>query len=61
MEFVEGGTLHDFIQTSHQLPESTVQHIVRQIISALEYMHECHRVSHRDLKPAVYIPWQDRN
>ena len=53
MEFVECGTLHEFIQTSLQPPEATVRHIIRQIILALEYMHERHHVSHRDLKPAV--------
>ena len=54
MEFVEGGTLHDCIQTSEQMSEATVQHIIRQILSALEYMHERHQASHRDLKPAVF-------
>jgi serine/threonine protein kinase len=53
MEFVEGGTLHEFIQTSPQMSEPTVRHIIRQILSALEYMHDHRRVSHRDLKPAV--------
>ena len=53
MEFVEGGTLHDRIQTSPEMSEATVQHIIRQVLYALEYMHERHQVSHRDLKPAV--------
>jgi serine/threonine protein kinase len=53
MEFVEGGTLHEFIQRSDQLSEATVQHIIRQVLAALEYMHDRVRVSHRDLKPAV--------
>jgi serine/threonine protein kinase len=53
MEYVEGGTLHDCIQTSGEISEATVQHIIRQILNALEYMHERHQVSHRDLKPAV--------
>jgi serine/threonine protein kinase len=60
MEFVEGGTLHDCIQTSGKMSEPTVQHIIRQILCALEYMHERHQVSHRDLKPAVHpIPNRD--
>jgi len=53
MEYVESGTLHDTIQTSDDMSESTVRHIISQILSALEYMHERVRVSHRDLKPAV--------
>jgi serine/threonine protein kinase len=54
MEYVECGTLHDCIQTSDEMSEATVQHIIRQILCALEYMHERHQVSHRDLKPAVF-------
>ena len=54
MEYVEGGTLHDCIQTSAQMSEATVKHIIRQILLALEYMHERHQASHRDLKPAVF-------
>jgi serine/threonine protein kinase len=53
MEYVESGTLHDCIQTSDEMSESTIRHIISQILSALEYMHERVRVSHRDLKPAV--------
>jgi serine/threonine protein kinase len=55
MEFVEGGTLHDCIQTSGQMSEETARRIIRQILCALEYMHERHQVSHRDLKPAVRV------
>jgi len=55
MEFVEGGTLHEYIQISDMLSEDTVRHIIRQMLSALEYMHEYVRVSHRDLKPAVHL------
>ena len=54
MEYVEGGTLHDCIQTSDEMSEDTVRHIIRQILCALEYMHDRHQVSHRDLKPAVH-------
>jgi eukaryotic-like serine/threonine-protein kinase len=54
MEFAEGGTLHDYIQISDMLSENTVRHIIRQVLSALEYMHVRWRVSHRDLKPAVF-------
>jgi len=53
MDFIEGGTLHDWIRIAYPLSEFTVRHIIRQILSALEYMHDRHRVSHRDLKPAV--------
>jgi serine/threonine protein kinase len=52
MEYVEGGTLHDCIQVSGEMSESTIRHIIRQILYALEYMHQHHQVSHRDLKPA---------
>jgi len=55
MEFVEGGTLHEYIQVSDFLQEDTIRRIIRQILSALEYMHERVRVSHRDLKPAVAL------
>jgi len=55
MEFVEGGTLHDAIQISNEISEATIRHIIRQILAALEYMHDHHHVSHRDLKPAVQL------
>lgn len=55
MEFIEGGTLHDAIQVSDEISEATIRHIILQILGALEYMHDHHHVSHRDLKPAVQL------
>ena len=58
MEFIEGGTLHDYIQTSVRISEQTAQHIIRQVLEALQYMLEYHQISHRDLKPQVNLSLQ---
>jgi calcium/calmodulin-dependent protein kinase I len=50
MELVDGKELFDKIVERGQYSEKDAANIVRQIISAVEYLHE-RGIAHRDLKP----------
>lgn len=50
MELCEGGDLFSFIRTSRTFSESNAADLLRQILSAVYYMHK-RGVCHRDLKP----------
>ncbi len=50
MELVEGGELFDYIVKKMALVESEAAMIGYQILSTLDYLHEC-SIVHRDLKP----------
>ncbi|GAM19693.1 hypothetical protein SAMD00019534_028680 [Acytostelium subglobosum LB1] len=50
LELVRGGELFDRIVGKGQYSEKDACNLVRQIVSAVEYMHQ-HGVCHRDLKP----------
>ncbi len=50
MDHIEGENLNDYIK-SHSLSESEAVAIARDIATALQYMHEQHRMLHLDLKP----------
>ncbi|PSN40489.1 hypothetical protein C0J52_05229 [Blattella germanica] len=51
MELVNGPHLFSFIcQQSEEYREATVSHYMRQLISALGYLH-CQHIAHLDLKP----------
>lgn len=49
MEYAEGGELFGHVQQSHHLGEQEARKIMRQVFSAVEYMH-LRGVVHRDLK-----------
>lgn len=49
-EYCSGGELSKYIKLNKRLPESTVQHFLQQIASALKVLRS-HNVAHMDLKP----------
>jgi serine/threonine protein kinase len=51
LEFVEGKELLQGLGTSRVITEVRARHLIRQIMSALMYLHDEKRVVHRDLKP----------
>ena len=51
MEYIDGGSLNDWIEQRNGLPESEAIDYLRQIGSALSYMHD-HKMLHLDLKPS---------
>jgi len=50
MEFLEGGTLRDILQTRGSLPVEEAVDIACQVLAALQHAHS-HQVIHRDVKP----------
>lgn len=50
MEFVEGETLSDLLHRKGKLSNQETENILRQIISALTYLHK-KEIIHRDIKP----------
>ncbi|KAF9883871.1 hypothetical protein FE257_002714 [Aspergillus nanangensis] len=50
MEYVPGGELSTYLQTSGKLPEDMVRPVTRQILHALHYLHQ-RKITHRDIKP----------
>ena len=50
MEYVEGGSLDNYIKQQNGLPEAECLKYAQQIGSALSYMH-AHKMLHLDLKP----------
>ena len=49
MEFMTGGSLHDVLHSTQELPWSLRKSIAQNIASGLYYLHE-NRIIHRDLK-----------
>lgn len=58
MEFVEGTTLKDIIDTGQQVDLMTRLKIIEQVCSALGYAHQ-NGIIHRDIKPANIIVQAD--
>ena len=52
MEFLEGGTLKEYIQENKDnITEEIASEIIKQILNALSYLHYSCDVCHRDVKP----------
>jgi calcium-dependent protein kinase len=49
-EHCSGGELFEFLKSRNRITESTVAIIMKQILSAVNYMHK-KNIMHRDLKP----------
>eukprot|EP00026_Physarum_polycephalum_P012813 Phypoly_transcript_13147.p1 GENE.Phypoly_transcript_13147~~Phypoly_transcript_13147.p1 ORF type:complete len:350 (+),score=62.81 Phypoly_transcript_13147:63-1052(+) len=60
MELVKGGELFDKIVDKGQYSEKDACNIVKQIVAAVQYMHD-HGVCHRDLKPENLLCAGDDN
>lgn len=60
MEYVGGGSLHEYISEHGAMDEEEAKHLFAQIVSAMDY---CHRnsIAHRDLKPANVLIDSDKN
>ena len=50
LELCEGGDLFAYIKKNRFFSETKAAHIIKQILSAVNYMHK-QGVMHRDLKP----------
>lgn len=50
MEFVNGGTLREMINTFGKIKEETARKYFSEIVSAVEYLHKDKGIMHRDLK-----------
>jgi serine/threonine protein kinase len=50
LEYLEGGTLEDLLQTGAPLPDDESERIAREIASGLAHAH-AHGLVHRDVKP----------
>lgn len=59
MEFVEGVTLREYLETRKSFPLDETLHLFRQICSAIDYAHQ-QKVIHRDLKPENIMVVQGR-
>ncbi|KAF4124054.1 FHA protein, partial [Geosmithia morbida] len=50
MEYISGGDLGHLVGANGPLPEDVTQSMARQLLSALEYLHQ-KNITHRDVKP----------
>lgn len=54
LELLEGGELLQRIRRKNRFTENEASQIMRQLVSAVNFMH-LHGVVHRDLKPEVSL------
>ena len=52
MPYLSGGSLQDYVKAQGALSEQEAMKYVKQIASALKYMHEEEHICHYDVKPA---------
>lgn len=52
MPYLAGGSLQDYVANRGPISEAQAMKYVRQIASALKYMHEDQHICHYDVKPA---------
>ena len=52
LEYAEGGSVYDELKNYGKLPEHQVQTYVKDLIDAVEYLHDRpNPIIHRDIKP----------
>uniref|UniRef100_A0A1D1Z959 mitogen-activated protein kinase kinase n=1 Tax=Anthurium amnicola TaxID=1678845 RepID=A0A1D1Z959_9ARAE len=52
LEYMDGGSLADFLKKVKSIPEPYLAAICKQVLKGLIYLHHEKRIVHRDLKPA---------
>lgn len=52
LEYMDGGSLGDFLGKVHTIPEPYLAAICKQVLEGLIYLHHEKHIIHRDLKPS---------
>uniref|UniRef100_A0A0D9WLT8 mitogen-activated protein kinase kinase n=1 Tax=Leersia perrieri TaxID=77586 RepID=A0A0D9WLT8_9ORYZ len=52
LEYMDGGSLSDFLKTVKTIPEPYLAAICKQVLKGLMYLHHEKHIIHRDLKPS---------
>ncbi|KAF2584234.1 hypothetical protein F2Q70_00034318 [Brassica cretica] len=52
LEYMDGGSLEDFLKSVKTIPESYLSTIFKQVLQGLIYLHHDKHIIHRDLKPS---------
>ncbi|KAJ4913557.1 Mitogen-activated protein kinase kinase 2 [Raphanus sativus] len=52
LEYMDGGSLEDFLKSVKTIPESYLSAIFKQVLQGLIYLHHDKHIIHRDLKPS---------
>jgi len=50
LEYMEGGTLFDYMTKTEKLSETETVGFVREVIQGVKYLHDIN-IAHRDIKP----------
>ena len=59
MQYVSGKTLFHHLRKSVRFPEDTARFYTAEVVSALDYLHNKHKIIYRDLKPENILVARD--